>query len=151
MWLPWQLRQLFCSGEILGPWPLVVWPFAGTFHPFLQVLHKNLIHTVNVLKFQKLVTCQACLDKQPRPRSDCFWRSSLIKVFSVCYSDKHFVISSLENKYFIWKQKGKSFRNFRTFTVEDILAHQIAVSVVFYPFNEQVLSHHYLYHFAGKL
>ena len=33
------------------------------------------------------------LDKQVRPRSDCFWRSSLIRVFPVCYSDKHFVNS----------------------------------------------------------
>ena len=35
--------------------------------------------TVNVLKFQMLVTCQKGLDKQCRPRSDCFWRSSLFR------------------------------------------------------------------------
>ena len=75
--------------------------------------------TVNVLKFQTLhvVACQNCLNKQRRPRSDCFWRSSLIRVFSVCFSDKHFVNSSPENQHFVWEQKGKSVWNFRTFTI----------------------------------
>ena len=43
--------------------------------------------TLNIRKFQKLVTCQKGLDKQCRPRLDCFLRSSLIRVFPVCYSD----------------------------------------------------------------
>ena len=37
-------------------------------------------------------------DKQCRPRSDCFWRSSLIIVFPDCYSDKHFMNSSPDNQ-----------------------------------------------------
>ena len=32
------------------------------------------------------------LDKQCRPRLDCFWRSSLIMVFPFCYSDKHLTL-----------------------------------------------------------
>ena len=76
-----------------------------------------LLYTVNVLKFRTLVACQKGIDKQCRPRSDCFWRSSLIRVFSVCYSDKHFVNSSPENQLFIWKQKEKRVQYFRTFTV----------------------------------
>ena len=48
-------------------------------------------NTVNVLIFRTLVVCQKGLDKQCRPRSDCFCRSSLIRVFSVCYSDKLFL------------------------------------------------------------
>ena len=63
------------------------------------------ILTVNVLTFHTVVACQKDIDKQCRPRSafwrsslivkqrrprwDCFWRSSLIRVFPVCYSDKH--------------------------------------------------------------
>ena len=55
---------------------------------------------MNVLKFRTIDVCLNSLDKQCRPRSDCFFRSSLIRVFPVCYSDKHFVNSSLE-KHFI--------------------------------------------------
>ena len=44
-------------------------------------------------------------DKQCRPRSNCFWRSSLIRVFPVCYSDKHFANSSPEKQHIIWEQK----------------------------------------------
>ena len=73
--------------------------------------------TVNVINFGTLVACQICIDKQCRPRPDCFWRSSLIWAFPVCYSDKYFVNSSPENQYFIWEQKQKCVRNFRTFTV----------------------------------
>ena len=49
---------------------------------------------VIVLKFRTLAASQRGLDKQGRPRSDCFFRSSLIRVFPVCYSDKHTVNSS---------------------------------------------------------
>ena len=52
---------------------------------------------------------QKDIDKQCRPRSDCFWRSSLIRVFPVCYSDKHFVTSSLEKQDFICQHKRKVF------------------------------------------
>ena len=41
-----------------------------------------------------IVSNTSCLlngiDKQGIPRSDCFWRSSLIRIFPVCYSDRHF-------------------------------------------------------------
>ena len=71
---------------------------------YLVGLHSKLIHivcTVNVLKFQTLVVSQKDPDKQWTPRSDCFCRSSLIRVFPVCYSDKHFVNSSLNKQHFI--------------------------------------------------
>ena len=45
------------------------------------------------------------INNQCRPRSDCFWRSSLIRVFPVCYSDKHFLNSSPDCPHFIWGQK----------------------------------------------
>ena len=73
--------------------------------------------TVNVLKFRTLATCRKRPRQIGRPRSDCFWRSSLIRVFSICYSDKKFVNSSPEIKNFIWEQKEKSVQNFKTFTV----------------------------------
>ena len=73
--------------------------------------------TVNAQKFLTLVACQKGLGKQRRSRSDCFWRSSLIRVFSVCYSDKHFLNYSPGSQHFIWEQKEKSNWNFRTFTV----------------------------------
>ena len=50
--------------------------------------------TVKVLKFLTLVACEKGLDKQRRPKSDCFWRSTRIKVFPVCYSNTLFVNSS---------------------------------------------------------
>ena len=56
---------------------------------------------VNVLEFLTLVFCQTYLDKQDRPRSDCFYRSSLIRVFPVCCFDKYFADSSPENQHFI--------------------------------------------------
>ena len=61
------------------------------------------------------------LEQQCRHRSDCFWRSSLIRVFPVCYSEKHFVNSSPENQHFNWERKEKSVKNFRTFTVTGTL------------------------------
>ena len=60
---------------------------------------------VNVLKFGKRVAYQKCIDKQRRPRSACFWRSSLIRVFPVCYPDKHLVTSSSDNQHFISQKK----------------------------------------------
>ena len=62
-----------------------------------------------------LVACQKGLDKKCRPSSDCFWRSSLIMVFPICFSVKYFVNSSPGNQHFIWEQKEKGVRNFRPF------------------------------------
>ena len=52
-------------------------------------------------KKSSLVACQKGLGKQGRPRSDCFFRRSLIGVFPACYSDKHFVNYSPETQHFI--------------------------------------------------
>ena len=62
---------------------------------------------VDVLKFWTLVACKKCSDKQCRPRSDCFWRSSLIWVCTVCSSDNHLVYFSPDTQLFIWEQKEK--------------------------------------------
>ena len=64
------------------------------------------------LRFWTLVAYQKGIDKQHRPRSDCFWKS-----FPVCYFEKHFVNSRPENQHFIWEQGEKSFWIFRTFTL----------------------------------
>ena len=48
---------------------------------------------IKVLKFQ---TLSSCLLKRPTLK-----HHSLIKVFPVCYSDKHFVNSSPENQHFV--------------------------------------------------
>ena len=69
-------------------------------------------NTVDDLKFLTIVACQKGLDKQSSPRSDCFWRSSLITDSSVCYSAKHFLNFSPNNQYFIWYHKEKSVWNF---------------------------------------
>ena len=45
--------------------------------------------TVDVLKFEHYLSVKNSLDKQCRPRSDCF--------FHVYYSNKHFVIPALIN------------------------------------------------------
>ena len=68
-------------------------------------------------KVRTLVACQKGLDKLCRPRSDSFWRSSLIRAFPVCHSAKHFINSSPDNQHFIWEQKEKSVQKFRTFTL----------------------------------
>ena len=65
---------------------------------------------VNVLKVWTLVAGQKCLDKQCRSRSDCFWRSSLIRIFTVCYSDKYLVNWSLGNQLLLEKRKRKKFQ-----------------------------------------
>ena len=90
------------------------WPYGATDH--LKPKRKFQI-TVNVLKFQALVACQKCLDKQGRPRSDCFWRSSLIRIFHVCYSDKQFVNSSHDYHHFISEQKERSVQNLWIITI----------------------------------
>ena len=71
---------------------------------------KSEVHKVNVLKFWTLVACQIGQNKQQ-------WRSSLIRVFTVCYLDKHFMNYSPDNQHFIWEQREKSVHNFRTFTI----------------------------------
>ena len=52
---------------------------------------ESTLFSKEVLKFGTLVVCPKGLDKQDRPSSDCFWGSSLIRVFPVCYSDKQFL------------------------------------------------------------
>ena len=60
------------------------------------------VGTVDVLKIRTLFTCQKGLNKQCGPRSDCFFKSSLIWVFTVCYSGKHFFVKySADNHNFI--------------------------------------------------
>ena len=80
---------------------------------------------VNVLKFQTLVVRQKGLDKQRRPRSDYFFRSSLIRVCPVCYSDTHFVNFSPGNQHFISDQTEKSVREILEqlpYTVKPVLS-----------------------------
>ena len=74
-------------------------------------------NAINVLKSWKLVARQKVSDKQGRPRSDCFWRSSLIRVFPVCYSDKHFFEFQpwKPTLIFVQKQKENSIWNFRLY------------------------------------
>ena len=55
---------------------------------------------IHVLKLRPVVACHKILDKQSRPRSDYFCRSSLIKDFPVCFSVKHFVSFSPDNQHF---------------------------------------------------
>ena len=64
--------------------------------------------TINVLNILTTSWLQKGLDKQPRPRSDCFWRSSLIRVLPVCYSDELSVNSSPKNLLTVWKLPCRS-------------------------------------------
>ena len=63
----------------------------------------------NVLKLWPPVACQIDPDKQDRPRSDCFWRSILIRVFPVCYCDMHFVSCSSDNQHSFENRMGKVY------------------------------------------
>ena len=59
---------------------------------YIYNFHSQLEVMADVLNFeQDIDACLKDIDKQSRPRSNCFWRSSLIRVFPVCSSDKHFV------------------------------------------------------------
>ena len=50
------------------------------------------------------------IDKQGRPKSACFLRSSLIRVFPVCYSDNHFPNYSPATNILFENRKGKVFK-----------------------------------------
>ena len=85
--------------------------------PSSKTLPALTCYTINVLLFRTLLACQKGLDKQGRPRSDCFFRSSLIRVFPVCYPTNILRIPALKTNTLFKKRKRKSVRNFRTFTV----------------------------------
>ena len=55
--------------------------------------------------------------KQCRPRSDCSWRSRLIRVYTVCHSIKYFKKQLCKKQTLGQKSMEWSVRNFRTFTV----------------------------------
>ena len=70
---------------------------------------KILEYTQAKLEFEmymSVVACHKSLDKHSRPRSDCFFRSSLISVFPVCC----FVNSSPDNKTFDLKTEREVFK-----------------------------------------
>ena len=77
---------------------------------------KHLQHidiTANILKFPALVVCLKAKPNSADPDQTAYEEaSSLITFFPVCHSDKHFVISSLDNQHFILEQNEKSVRNF---------------------------------------
>ena len=51
-------------------------------------------------------------DKQRRPKSDCFLRSSLIRVFSVWYSDKRLLNFSPDKQHFLRKTEREGVQIF---------------------------------------
>ena len=63
----------------------------------------------NCSKISTLGACQKAqtIYKQCRPRSDCFWRSSLINVFPVCYYDKHLSFPVLITNILLENRKRK--------------------------------------------
>ena len=54
--------------------------------------------------------------KQCRPISDCSSRSSLIKIFTVCYSDKH-LVKQKADWHILPEISERSVRNFRVFII----------------------------------
>ena len=62
-------------------------------------------HNSCLLPYKFYVLGQVGLSKQCRPRSDCFWRSSLIRVYAVCHSISIF-----------WMHSCKVSSNFSIFT-----------------------------------
>ena len=75
----------------------------------INVRMPAIIATVNVLKFQTLVACQKGLDKQCRPRSDCFWRSSLIRVSLFAILTSSWCIPVLITKNLVENRKRNVF------------------------------------------
>ena len=82
--------------------------------------------TIKVQKFQTLVACQNRLDKHKSPWSDYQnqirlllkkqfdFRSSLIRVFPVCFSDQHFV--NILWTSILFQKRIRKVWNFRAFT-----------------------------------
>ena len=64
-------------------------------------------------KFWTLFAWQKGIDKQGRPRLDCFWRSSLIRVFPICCSDKKFEFQPWKPTFYLRTetQKCSKFSN----------------------------------------
>ena len=83
---------------------------------YYRRLWSTWLYMVIVLKILN-TSCPKGRDKKCRPRSDCLWWSSLIRVFPVCNFDNHFVSSSLDNQHFVWEQSEKSVQNFKTLNV----------------------------------
>ena len=95
----------------------------------------GLRYKVNGLKFQTLVVFQKGLEKQQSPRSD----YSLIRVFPVCYSDKHFENFSPDIQHFISENRKRK--------VFDILEHlpycllEVPHASIKYPYCQYELLH----------
>ena len=82
----------------------------------------ELSSVLNVIKFWILVAKQKGLDKMCRPRSGCFWRSSLIRVFPVAFCE-----FQPWKATFFWEQKKKSVGildhfQYISFTVKPVLS-----------------------------
>ena len=81
-----------CINPILGIGLIHKWSIDS--HYLNRSLHvsvllsncKQSITSLSLLVGTTVGVCQKCQDKQCRPRSKCFWRSSLIRVFPLCYS-----------------------------------------------------------------
>ena len=56
---------------------------------------------------------------------------AVLSVFTVCYSDKHFVNSSHGNPHFILGQKEESVRNFRAVTIVIFVLTFVCVELCF--------------------
>ena len=74
---------------------------------YFFILEQKNTDTLDVLKFWTLICLQKGLDKQGKARSNCFSRSSLVRVFPVCYSDKRFVNFSPETQILYENRKRK--------------------------------------------
>ena len=99
----WQTPQLMIDGMtrddikqgILGDcWFLSSCAAVSQREKYMKKVSLNFIRIVNFLySICSKILSTSCLpnglDKQHRPRIDCFCKSSLINVFPVCYSDKH--------------------------------------------------------------
>ena len=86
------------------------------FIPIIQKYKKqarcpNLADCPNLPDFP-LVACHKGLDKQRRPKSDCFRRSSLIRVFPVCYSDKYFAFPALTTNISLRTGREKCLKSY---------------------------------------
>ena len=65
-----------------------------------------------------LVAGQKDVDRQCRPRSNCF---CLIRVFPVCYSENYFVNSSPRNQHYICEQKKKCLKFYNIYRNINVL------------------------------
>ena len=111
LWAIWSRFYTFALARQSGNWKHVCkCKLNSNIHSSKQEYSK--CPKISNTSFWKNATCKECI-----PRSDSSWRTSLIRVYTVCYSTRY-CTKELHEKHNLGQTSLKqSVQNFRTFTV----------------------------------